>query len=152
MRAPCVRIVVTVKNWAEFTFSRCKLGDIRRTNRLIKVLKNITSRVGQSIVKSCSTEAEIEGAYRLIRNEYVSAQAIAEGGSEATAELAKNNENLLAIEDSTTLGLQHSVREELNDLRQSRRLIGLRPRKTFYCAQGAYTPNFSWSRCSSSFP
>lgn len=108
--------MLSVKEWAEFTFSRCNLGDKRRTNRLIKILGSITGRINQSIVKSCSTEAEIEGTYRLIRNDYIAPEAIAEGGFEATAELAGNSETLLAIEDSTTLGFQHSVREELGSI------------------------------------
>jgi hypothetical protein len=58
-------------------------------------------------------DAEVEGAYRLLRNPAVSSQAIAEGGYAATAERAREIETLLAVEDTTSLSFSHGVGDEL---------------------------------------
>ena len=121
--------MLSLSKWAETTFSRCDLGDKRRTNRLIKILENVAGRIGQSIVKSCSTEAEIEGTYRLIRNDNVTPQAIAEGGFAATVELAQHSETMLAIEDSTHLGLGTVLGRNLGVLR----VILMLKRKVLLC-------------------
>ena len=103
--------MLSVEEWASFTFSKCNLGDKRRTARLVKTLENIASNVGQSIVRSSPTDADVEGTYRLIRNDHVNADAIAEGGFQATAELAESSDVLLAIEDTTSLSYKHTVKE-----------------------------------------
>ncbi len=101
------------KQWSEMTFGSCELGDQRRTQRLVQVAAGLARHIGQSMVKSCANDAEIEGAYRLIRNNEVSSTAMAEGGFKATARLAAQADTLLALEDSTSLSFQHSVRESL---------------------------------------
>ena len=99
--------------WARQTFGGSELGDKRRTERLVKVASGLAGRVGQSLVKSCGSEAEIEGAYRLLRNEQVECEAIAESGFKACAEQASLSRTLLALEDSTSLSFGHGVRDEL---------------------------------------
>lgn len=99
--------------WAVLTFGKCQLGDKRRTQRLIKMATNMADHVGSSVVKSCPDAAHVEGSYRLIRNEDVTAEAIAEGGFEATADLAQNYNELLALEDTTSLSYRHSIADDL---------------------------------------
>jgi len=101
------------KQWSEITFGSCNLGDERRTQRLVQVAEGLARHIGQSMVKSCANDAEIEGAYRLIRNNEVSSKAIAEGGFKATATLAAQSDTLLALEDSTSISFKHSVRDAL---------------------------------------
>jgi hypothetical protein len=76
----------------------------------------LANHIGQSMVKSCDTEADIEGAYRLLRNEQVSCEEIAEGGFRATAAVAEQAGTLLALEDSTALKFGHGVCEELGHI------------------------------------
>jgi hypothetical protein len=57
----------SVNDWAIETFGACDSGDKRRTQRLVKVASSLASHIGQSLVKSCGSTAEIEGAYRLLR-------------------------------------------------------------------------------------
>ncbi|MCG8393602.1 MAG: IS4 family transposase, partial [Pseudomonadales bacterium] len=99
--------------WAVLTFGKCQLGDKRRTRRLIKMATNMADHIGSSVVKSCPDAAHVEGSYRLIRNDDVSAEAIAEGGFEATVELAQNYDELLALEDTTSLSYKHSVADDM---------------------------------------
>ncbi len=105
--------MMPVDDWAKQTFGGCNLGDKRRTDRLVKVAGGLAGRVGQSLVKSCATEAEIEGAYRLLRNKQVDCEAIAESGFKASAERALSSTTLLALEDSTSLSFGHGVRGAL---------------------------------------
>lgn len=100
--------------WANFTFGQCDLGDPRRTKRLIKVSEKIARNIGQSIVKSCADSSEIEGAYRLIRNNNIEPDDMAEGGFQATAELAKGCKVMLALEDTTDVAFTHEVAKELS--------------------------------------
>jgi hypothetical protein len=101
------------QQWSEQIFGTCDLGDQRRTQRLVKVADGLARHIGQSMVKSCANDAEIEGAYRLIRNDQVNSDAIADGGFQATAQAAAAAQTLLALEDSTTLTYRHSARATL---------------------------------------
>jgi hypothetical protein len=106
-------LINSVNDWAIETFGACDLDDKRRTQRLFKVASSLASHIGQSLVKSCGSTAEIEGAYRLLRNDQVDCDAIAESGFKANAQQAWSSKTLLALEDSTSLSFDHSVREAL---------------------------------------
>jgi hypothetical protein len=72
---------------------------------------------GDSPARASASPADAEGAYRLLRNDEVDADAITEAGCSATAGvLASEGRTLLAIEDTTTLSYRHSVADELGDL------------------------------------
>ncbi|MBO9497436.1 IS4 family transposase, partial [Thalassotalea sp. G20_0] len=105
------------QQWAEQTFGCADLGDKRRTKRLVQVAGDLSANTGSSLAASCSGNlAAVEGAYRLIENEAVEPDAIAEAGFQATVIAANNSRLILAIEDSTTLSYKHSARSELGDI------------------------------------
>lgn len=93
--------------WAQTTFQQAKLGDTRRTKRLVLLASQLAAHTGQSIVQSHSSGAEIEAAYRFVRNEDIEAQAIAEAGFSATVDACIAHNCLLALEDSTSLEFKH---------------------------------------------
>ncbi len=100
--------------WSQGLFGQCELGDKRRTRRLVKLAASLATHTGRSVLRACDGDAAAsEGAYRLIRNDSVAVQAIAEGGFQASAELARGCATLLAVEDTTSLSYAHSVVEEL---------------------------------------
>ena len=68
------------EQWALEIFSQAKLGDIRRTKRLVVLASNLSNKLGQSLVQSSTSPADIEAAYRFTRNKAINAQAIAESG------------------------------------------------------------------------
>lgn len=109
-------LITNTETWAVQNFGHCELGDKRRTRRLVKVAADLASHIGQSLVKCCTNEAEIEGAYRLLRNADINSEAIAEAGFQATAVRAAEAQALLALEDSTSLTYRHRVGEELGPL------------------------------------
>ena len=100
--------------WSEAIFGNCDLGDKRLTKRLIQIGHQLSRTQDLSLSKSCEGKgALIEGSYRFIRNERVNPSQIADGGYAVTGYLAQTVPLLLAIEDSTSLSYEHSVREEL---------------------------------------
>lgn len=103
--------------WSQGVFGGCELGDKRRTRRLVILGASLGAHVGSSPYAACrGDEAANEGAYRLLRNEAVEPEAIAEGGFCATVAAARGGGELLAVEDTTTLSYSHTAREELGDL------------------------------------
>ena len=102
-----------VQSWSESIFGKCALGDARRTKRLVKMSASLARSTGLSVVKSIDDESQVEGAYRLLRNEQVLSDDIAEGGFSATAAMVKDTGTLLALEDTTSLHFHHNVAEEL---------------------------------------
>lgn len=104
--------------WAEMTFGQARLGDARRTARLVKMATDLARSPKLSVDAAARGDAAAaEGAHRLVRNKAVTPQAIAEAGFGVTAELAEQTEGLLlALEDTTTLRFNHSVIEELGDV------------------------------------
>ncbi len=106
----------TSENWANLIFGNANLGDPRRTRRLTQLANDMASNAGNSIVKASETPAKIEAAYRFIRNDKISPEAIAESGFLHTSEVVKQLPLVLAIQDTTGLTYKHSVCEELGDV------------------------------------
>lgn len=105
------------KKWSQAHFQHAKLGDYRRTERLVNISANMAKSSGKSIASSClGNEADLEGAYRLIRNKKVSPEMIRVAGFQHTASLVKDVPEILALEDTTSLSYKHQVANELGKL------------------------------------
>ena len=103
--------------WAREIFGHAELGDPRRTKRLVDVAERLAAATGQSVAQACGDDtAAHEGAYRLLRNDHIKPEAIAEAGFQATVAKAAGLGTLLALEDSTTLSYTHQAAEQLGDL------------------------------------
>ncbi|EEY43522.1 IS4 family transposase [Vibrio mimicus] len=100
--------------WAKHVFQHANLGDSRRVNRLIKLSATLAAHSGKSVPQANQSAADIEAAYRFIRNEAIHADAIAEAGFLATKQDALTFDTLLALEDTSSLSFSHKgVRDEL---------------------------------------
>ena len=64
-------------SWDNEQFGHARLGDQHRTRRLVSLASSLAQHAGLSIVKSSQSTAQVEGAYRLMRNPSVSPEAIA---------------------------------------------------------------------------
>ncbi len=104
-----VMVLSDCYSWANEQFGHARLGDPRRTRRLVSLASSLAQHAGLSIVKSSQSTAQVEGAYRLIRNPSVSPQAIAEAGFTATVRACGAHPLLLALEDTTTINFSHST-------------------------------------------
>ena len=89
----------TSEEWAQLIFGNANLGDPRRTRRLALLASDMAENADSSIVKASDTPAKIEAAYRFIRNEKISPQAIADSGFSQTSEAVKQLPLVLAIQD-----------------------------------------------------
>ena len=107
-------MLINSYDWAYDTFSHANLGDKRRVSRLIQLACSMANQLGKSVVKASESSAQIEAAYRFIRNPAIDTQAIAESGFRATADKLECFETVLALEDTTSLNFSHnSVSNEL---------------------------------------
>lgn len=103
--------------WAQDTFGSSKLGDSRRTNRLVILASQSAKHTGKSLAASCEgDDALLEGNYRFIRNPEVNPMNIRQAGFERTAELTQELQELLCLEDTTSLSYKHQPAPELGKL------------------------------------
>lgn len=103
--------------WAQHLFQHASLGDARRVKRLIALSATLAAHMGKSVPQASQTTADIEAAYRFIRNEAISADAIAEAGFMATKQEALAFDTLLALKDTSSLNFSHKgVRDELGHI------------------------------------
>ena len=72
-----VMVLSDCYSWDNEQFGHARLGDPRRTRRLVSLASSLAQHAGLSIVKSSHSTAQVESAYRLIRNPSVSPEAIA---------------------------------------------------------------------------
>ncbi|CAM3676430.1 transposase [Xenorhabdus thuongxuanensis] len=63
------------EQWAKDTFQYADLGDSRRTKRLAKLASSLENHLGQSLVQSLKSPADIEAAYRFTRNQAINPHA-----------------------------------------------------------------------------
>lgn len=107
------------EDWAKCQFGHANLNDPRRTQRLVSLATSIAQHPGVAVSRLPLSPAQMEGAYRFIRNENIQASDIAEAGFHATMQQAQEHDTLLALEDTTSLTYKHeSVREELGHTNQ----------------------------------
>jgi len=105
------------RRWAIEQFGRCKLGDVRRTKRLIDYAARQVQDPEGSTYRVCRGDgAAVEGAYGLLENDDVFPEAIEEGVFRAAADAAAACELVLAVQDTTRVTYPHSVAEELGDV------------------------------------
>lgn len=70
--------VGSAQQWAEMHFGQARLGDTRRTKRLVQVATNMATDPGGSIPEQSETWADTKAAYRLFNAAPVTFEAVAE--------------------------------------------------------------------------
>jgi len=99
-----VKNSTSVRRAAE-EFAGARLGDERRTKRLIKIATSVERDPAISFPKAMRSEAELEAFYRFINNDGCSAARILEPHREATWERAQAVGDVLVIHDTTHVEL-----------------------------------------------
>ncbi|PSV91737.1 IS4 family transposase, partial [Photobacterium leiognathi] len=108
--------------WAQKQFGQADLNDPRRTQRLVALATSLAKQPGIPVSKLIISPADMEGAYRFIRNDQIKAEDIAEAGFYVTAQEAFEQQTLLALEDTTSLSYSHrSIRDTLRHSNQGNR-------------------------------
>jgi hypothetical protein len=109
--------VANVQQWAEQQFSRCELGDVRRTQRLVDYAARQAAQPDASTNAVCAgDDAVAEGTYRWMRNSAIDPKGVDEGPFAATVDACRGRELVLAIQDTTTLTFPHALAAELGSV------------------------------------
>jgi len=90
-------------SWAENEFGRAKLGDARRTKRLIHLAEQRAQQPMASIPQNSGTLAECQAAYRFFDNDQITAEPILASHRQATCERLQAERLVLAVQDTTEL-------------------------------------------------
>ena len=100
-----------MRTWAEEEFGEARLGDVRRTRRLVKVAAELEATPAGTVSQACRTSASREGAFRLLENKQVRYGDIARCVQRATLRRARGERRVFVAVDATSLKItdeQHS--------------------------------------------
>lgn len=97
-------------------FRNADLGDPRRSERAARVAARLASNPRLSIPDAMGSEAELEGAYRLMNNKRVTMEALHASHARETASLASEHNVVLAISDTTPCEFAHADPEDVGYL------------------------------------
>jgi hypothetical protein len=97
-------------------FAAAKLGDSRRVKRVLRVAAKLARMPSAPLPASLGSEADVEGAYRLMNNRRVTFEKLAEAHFEATARRAKDVGSVLVLHDTTDGAFPHLSGEEIGYL------------------------------------
>jgi len=90
--------------WAQQEFGRARIGDARRTQRLVEMAAHVALRPAGKLTQVWEEGAEREGAYRLVENEAVEARDMASAAHQAAFERAQGPYVYVPV-DGTSLSL-----------------------------------------------
>ena len=107
--------ITHAREFAKETFGRAKLGDLRRTQRLLDAAAAAASRPCASIPAACENDrARVQGFYKLIRNEDVAPEAIRDAAFGSSARVVnEDRDDVVLIHDTTSISPTHALCEQL---------------------------------------
>jgi hypothetical protein len=99
-------------SFGQLHFGSARLGDARRTKRLVKIADQIMAKPGGTLPHKMRNWAELTGLYRLVSAEQVTHQAVIQAHCQRTRELAEQiaeqtGDVVLRIHDTTELDYSH---------------------------------------------
>jgi hypothetical protein len=95
---------------------RADLGDPRRSRRLAKMVAKLAEAPTSSIPLALGTDAEVQGAYRLMNNRRVTFEAVLAPHIDAAVESAQKVREVLLVHDTTECSFPHLDPEEIGYL------------------------------------
>ena len=99
--------VTLMDSWAEEEFGAAKLGDIRRTRRLIELAHVFGQRPSASLPDAAQDPAMLKAAYRFFDTDDVEPAAILASHTSSTHDRCSSVPIILAVEDTTELDWSH---------------------------------------------
>lgn len=90
-------------SWAKTHFGNARLGDSRRTRRLVDIAAAMVESPGMSLPKQLPDWSDLVGAYRLLSNDKVTPQAIVQGHVDMIKREAGKHPVVLCVQDGTQL-------------------------------------------------
>jgi len=87
--------------WAMMELNSTDLGDLRRTERLVRLVTALTANPTSSLPEACKGWGETKGAYRLLENEEVEPKMILSGHQRSTLKRIAEQDVVLLVQDTT---------------------------------------------------
>lgn len=100
----------------ESDISRARLGDPRRTKRAQVVARRLARLPSVPLPQALQSDAEVEGAYRLMNSRNVTFAGLMQGHADGTAERARAARAVLVLHDTTDATFPHLDPDELGYL------------------------------------
>jgi hypothetical protein len=105
-------VELDVTTWAQTEFGDCKLGDLRRTKRLVKFAAQNAANPDASTPDQTEKWGDCQAAYRLFENDTVTFDAIAGPHWKRTCDTPPGH--YLLINDTTTIDFGHQRKAKLS--------------------------------------
>jgi len=98
------------RRWAREEFGHAELGDVRRTDRLVRLASCAAARPGGRITEVCKSDAERQGAYDFLECERVGEGALQDAAAQAAIRRVAGQPYAFVPVDGTSLGLSDCQR------------------------------------------
>jgi Transposase DNA-binding/Transposase DDE domain len=95
---------VEADGWVEAEFAGAEFGDRRLSRRILRLAASIADHPERSLPSACEDDGALEAAYRFFNNHAVTPEAILGPHVRATVQRCAEQETVLAVHDTTTLG------------------------------------------------
>ena len=113
------------EDWVTLELGTAKLGDKRRTDRLIEITKSLAKKPSSSIPLAMKGQAGLKAAYRFFDNDDIEEKAIIESHVQSTYQRIKEVKVVLAPQDTTFIDWTHHPETEGLGLLATKNRMGL---------------------------
>jgi len=100
-------LLLCASEWAQITFADVRLGDKRRSERVVHMATLMAAQSDVSLPRMMKSKAELKAAYRLFETPDVTYEALMRPHLQQTQELGRSHRRVLLIQDTTDLNYSH---------------------------------------------
>jgi hypothetical protein len=100
-------LLLEASEWAQTTFADARLGDSRRSERVVRIATLMATQSDVSLPRMMKSKAELKAAYRLFETPDVTYEALMRPHLQQTQEQARSHRRVLLIQDTTDLNYSH---------------------------------------------
>ncbi len=94
-----------VTRWAERAFGDAELGDPRRVKRVVMLATAAAQNPGGAVTQVATDSAEQEGAFRFLRNQQISVEALAKSSHKTSWKRSKSSSFVFVAVDQSSVGI-----------------------------------------------
>ena len=120
-----------MENWAAQELKQADLGDQRRNKRLIRIVEDLAQQPTSSVPQACGSIAATSAAYDFWSSPYFQPSDIRFSHIASTIERIKQNDIVLAIQDTTSIDLTDHPGTSGTGYLDHRKSLGLKVHSTF---------------------
>src|SRR5919199_3414498 len=93
--------------WATAELQYADLGDLRRKQRLIRLVSDLAAQPNASVPQASGGLAATQAAYEFWKSPYIKPEAITKAHQRSTLERVKQHSVIIGIQDTTELNFTH---------------------------------------------